>query len=258
MKQPMLIGILLAGLIGLDNAQAAPPPGHWTLTPEVSDEFDGTQPDQTKWQTFNPYYSGPEPGFYAAENALLSNGQLQMMTRFAQSSSPDFPWFTTAHMKSTARVKYGYFETRAKVAATKAVSAFWLYRYTERGTFEIDIVEAGGASPGREKIHHSNAHVYYGDPQFESDHNRISDPRQWQAPAALAEGFHTYGLEWNEREINWYFDGALIRSKANLHWHQPMHVVFTTEVRPGWMGMPSAQELPAAFTLDYVRIWQQR
>ena len=153
-------------------------------------------------------------------------------------------------------VKYGYFEIRAKVMKSRVNCAFWLYRWTENATYEIDIVEIAGAAPGHETSLHSNAHVYYGPAAQENDQTRRSDPKIWQAPAPLANDYHVYGFEWDEKELKWYVDGRLVRTKANTDWNVPMSIILGTEIHANWMGLPEASELPAAFKVDYFRAWR--
>lgn len=43
--------------------------------PEISDEFDGTAINETKWETVNPHYLGPPPTRYNTNNSRLENGE---------------------------------------------------------------------------------------------------------------------------------------------------------------------------------------
>lgn len=135
--------LLIAGM----SAYAAPPSGEgWTKIESLSDEFDGAELDQLKWQNFNPYYSGPPPGMYSPGNVVLSEGRLQMRAR--QEPGVTLTWYSTSLLQSNETIKYGYFEARLKTLPSRINSAFWLYQYTPSGTYEIDIVESGGTAPG--------------------------------------------------------------------------------------------------------------
>ena len=47
-----------------------------------------------------------------------------------------------------------------------------------------------------------------------------------------------------------------VRTLANTWWHQPLHVNFDSETFPNWFGLPDPAELPATFSIDYVRSWR--
>lgn len=257
MPTRILLGLTLA-LATLPALADTPPSGRWHPLPELWDEFNGNALDTNRWETRSPYYQGKQPGQYSQRNVEVNQGVLNLWTR--AETLPNAPAgyhdFTVAHLKSRQPVKYGYFEVKAKAMDAKINSAFWLGRWTETGTYEIDIMEVGGASKGHEYAVHTNTHVFLGDPKLENDRNRISDPYTFEANTRLADGFHVYGLEWDEKELKFYFDNKLIRKKSNTHWHVPMHVLFTTETHPDWMGLPERSDLPHVFQIDYFRAWK--
>lgn len=226
---------------------------------EVWDEFNGKQLDLKKWEDRNPHYPGKKPGMFMPHNVKLEKGELNLYTRMENvpGAPPGYHSFTTAVIRSKKMVKYGYFEVRAKVSKSRAINAFWLYRWMPASTFEIDIFEIAGTSPGHESSLHTNAHVYYGPPERENDKTRRSDPKTWKTPALLANDYHLYGIEWDENEIKWYLDGKVVRTKANTDWRVPMIIQLTTETHPDWVGLPQKHELPAAFKVDYFRAWRK-
>ncbi len=238
---------------------STPPEGRWEPIAEIWDEFDAPRLDTAKWDDRNLYNKGKKPGLFVPRNIQLDNGKLNIWARSENvpGAPSGYHSFTTAAITSSSLVKYGYFEVRAKVMRSRVTNAFWLYRWTETGTYEIDIFEIAGSAPGHERTIHTNTHVYYGAPELENDQNRISDPSKWQAPAPLADEYHIYGLEWNDKELKWYFDDKLISTKANEHWHIPMSIKFSAETWPGWVGLPSKGELPAVFQVNYFRAWKK-
>lgn len=238
---------------------STPPEGRWEPITEIWDEFDGPRLDTAKWDDRNLYYKGKKPGLFVPHNIQLDNGELHIWARAENipGRPPGYHSFTTAAITSTNWVKYGYFEVRAKVMRSSIINAFWLYRWTENGTYEIDILEVSGGGSKHERTIHTNTHVYYGPPELENDRNRISDTADFKSSVPLADGYHVYGFEWNKKELNWYFDDKLIRTKANEHWHVPMSIKFSAETHPGWVGLPSEGELPAAFRVEYFRAWRK-
>ena len=78
----------------------------------------------------------------------------------------------------------------------------------------------------------------------------------WKAPSRLADQYHVYGVEWKAAEIKWYFDGELVHTVPNTHWHQPYHLNFDTETMPDWFGLPAKETLPSTFQINNVRAWR--
>jgi hypothetical protein len=64
--------------------------------------------------------------------------------------------------------------------------------------------------------------------------------------------------EWNKKLIRWYVDGQVVRELENTHWHQPLHLNFDSETMPDWFGLPKKEELPARFSIEYVRAWKEK
>lgn len=245
-------GCTLITLLFMSLTYASPPEhSQWELMPEFSDEFNSGSLNRSKWRDNNPYYSGSPPGIYARENPLVQGGKLLLTGRMKGDK------ITTSIIQSQGNLQYGYLEVRAKASASRLINAFWLYRYTDKATFEIDIVEMAGTAKGHEEKVHTNTHVYYGDPKLENEHNRTSTPYAWPSSKLLRKEFHTYALEWSQNELRWYFDGKIIRRKSNDHFYVPMRVSLTTETFPNWVGLPSRSELPAAMEVDYIRVYKQ-
>jgi beta-glucanase (GH16 family) len=252
--------LLLAVNIFFSLVYAAPPSSaKWEPVREIWDDFNGDSLDQSRWGTHSRHYLGKKPGLYLPRNVTVGDGMLKLWARAETipASPTGYHSFTTAFVSSRKPVLYGYFEVRAKPMMAAIDCAFWFYRWTETGTYEIDVFEIGGTVPKREKIVHTNAHVFVGNPELENDDNRISDPQSWLVKENLADDFHTYGLEWDVNELRYYFDGVLIRRKQNTSWHVPMLVRFAAETQPNWFGLPKEGELPAVFLIDYFHAWRK-
>lgn len=135
-------------------------------------------------------------------------------------------------------------------------STFWFYDQQPDSWTEIDVFELGAGAPLHERSYHMNLHVFL-TPTYQgtiADHIKI--PETWLAPWPLADDYHLYGLEWDEAKIKWYVDDKLIRTVDNTYWHYPLHMNFDTEIMPDWFGLPSDDQLPGTYKIDYVRSWK--
>ena len=95
---------------------AVPPPGY-ELIPELSDEFDGSELDSSKWTT-DPNligWPGRAPGLFDPSNVIVADGTLQLWAQAAKRNDSwpiGFDNYTTSAIHSFARVNQGYFEIR--------------------------------------------------------------------------------------------------------------------------------------------------
>lgn len=255
---------IAAALLALGNWAAwadTPPGGYWEPVPALWDEFNGTTLDDKKWNAEpNRFRPGHKPGMHMARNVVPEGNELVLWSRAENvaNAPPGYRDYTTSSIVAREMMLYGYIEVRAKVSTSRINDAFWLYRWTQTGTYEIDIFEIAGTAPDRQNLLHMNTHVYLGDPDKENDQNRRSRPTRWQHTAPLKDAYHVYGLEWSERELKWYLDGRVIRAEENFHFHQPMKVILSAETHPDWFGLPAAGELPAAYRIDYIRAWKRK
>jgi len=237
------------------DTTACPLPGQWESIPELTDEFEGEKLDATRWWPTNPSWKGRQPGLFSEKNVTVADGKLQLTARAEEIDGPaGYHSFTTAAVKSKVRVKYGYFEIKARAMDSRCSSAFWFYTSEKDWWTEIDVFEIGGRAPGHEDIMHTNVHVFV---TPEDGRRHWSDAGKFKAPGRLADRFHTYGLEWTPEVIRFYFDGEMIRERKNTHWHQALHMNFDSETMPDWFGLPEKQILPSTFSIEYVRSWQR-
>lgn len=263
----------------------------WILNTTMTDEFNGSELDKTKWWIlgengdYRNKWKGRAPGQYAPHNIKVENGNLVLTSQWepsytfanekhqgtyyggtasqADNSQP----ITQACVMSEAFFKYGYMEVRAKIADAPVVSAFWTTGYHS----EIDMFENFGKRPvgnptnrpaSLERKYRTN--VINWDPDISSNHQnwKVEDDMNKR----LAEDYHVYGFEWDKEYIKTYFDGVLLRSVSrqtlenNNQWRHdaPQELWFDNEVF-SWYGLPSQVDLtnPAEFKIDYVRIWQK-
>jgi beta-glucanase (GH16 family) len=232
--------------------------GNWARYDVMSDEFDGTTLDPAKWWPINPTWKGRLPGFFSPANLKVSDGQLHLTMRNEEPPEDlkklGYRTYSCAAVQSKTTVLYGYFEVRAKAMKSAGSSAFWFYNSQPDRWTEIDVLEIGGGAPGFEKKLHMTLHVFH--TPTEKKHWSVGGI--WMSPTPLADDYHVYGLEWDEKEIQFFFDGVLVRKGPNTHWHQPLTLNFDSETMPDWFGLPKDSDLPSTFSVEYVRAWRKK
>jgi beta-glucanase (GH16 family) len=254
MKLRLWVALLCWGTTSL---QADPPEGaKWTPIPEFTDEFDAKELDLKKWQRGNPTWRGREPGLFMDHNISLQNGKLllKMQAETLVNAPAGYHDFSCASVTSRNRIRYGYFEMKAKIMASKGASAFWFFNNTPELWTEIDVFEmCAGGSKEAGKIH-TNVHVMHG-PGISKE---LALPESFLMPDDPSQNFHIYGLEWDLSFIRWYLNGKLVRKQENTHWRQTLYLLFDTEVMDPWFGIPDKATLPSVYEIDYIRAWQKR
>jgi beta-glucanase (GH16 family) len=224
----------------------------------LPDEFDGVALDTEKWWDHNPGWLGRQPGFFYTGNVTVSDGKMHLAMR--KEEPPEMPkdqgyhTYTSAAVRSKDTVRYGYFEVKAKAMASAGSSSFWFYHADPAWWTEIDVFEIGGRAPGYERALNMTLHVM----QTPAEKRHISAGGKFIVPASLADDYHVYGLEWDETNLKFYFDGVLVRRSPNTHWHQPLELNFDSETMPEWFGLPKDEDLPSTYSVEYVRAWKKR
>ncbi|WP_405709176.1 MULTISPECIES: family 16 glycosylhydrolase [unclassified Streptomyces] len=256
-RTPRTLAVVAAGLLALAGgiapqataAEASPPGNGWTLA--FGDEFDGTAVDTDKWtfRTDVKAYSAQRE-----ENVTESGGSLSINLKKEAYAGKDF---TGGGVVSKQRLRYGYYETRARINDGSGWhSSFWLMGGDGSTTFpadqrtEVDGFEIDSVNPT--KLAH-NVHswkgsgvtgpVHYGSGTYDSG----LDLRQW----------HTYGIDWSESGVKFYLDGTLKYTApyTPAQWTHDYTAVWLTSIAYGTV--PDATRLPSAMQFDYVRYWQR-
>jgi beta-glucanase (GH16 family) len=231
--------------------------GGWTIYQPMSDDFNGTSLDPSKWKTNIAGWPGRPPALFVAHDVEVSNGTLRITMRKEPDSVEDaklgFHDYTTGAVQSTTTVLYGYFEVRAKAMKSAGSSGFWLAFKDEKNWNEIDVFEMGGRPPANPKRVFMSGHIFMEDGVAI---NR-NDTRSATMESNVADGFHTYGLNWSPDSIEFFIDGRLRRHLKNTSWHVPATIILDAEIQGDWWGLPKDSDLPSVFFIDYVRAWKK-
>lgn len=235
-----------------------------------SDEFNGPTLDLNKWsfQTGDGCdmnlcgWGNNELEYYtnSTDNISVNNGLLSINARRQTINNRNY---TSGKIltKNKFDFKYGYIEARMKLPTGKGMwPAFWMLptdnvygAWPTSG--ELDIMESLG---------HATSTVYgtihYGNPWP----NNSSSSKQFDLPLSSFDGgYHTIGLEWNEKDIKWMIDGYIYSQKTTLDvspfkwpFDQKFHFIINLAVGGNWPGNPDGSTiLPQTFTIDYVRVY---
>jgi beta-glucanase (GH16 family) len=237
-------------------------------------------PDNTKWNYESGFVRNQEPQYYTVkrlENCRVENGMLIIEAKKEQypnaayqpgsekwDQKEKFAHYTSASLitKGKKEWKYGRMEIRAKVPSGLGTwPAFWMLG-TDRGPVkwpncgEIDIMEFLGRDSTR--VHGT---VHYADSTGTYRH-------QGEEPVVgkPADGFHIYAIEWNDKQIAFYYDSLKYFVFDYKNTPYPSGQMFQKKYylllnlalgHPGaWAGPLDDGALPSKYFIDYVRVYQ--
>lgn len=242
-----------------------------------SDEFDKEGPlDPAKWRFENGFVRNQEHQWYQPDNAVCKDGILRFEARREKRPNPRYEpgssaWQTSrefieytsssANTRGLASWLYGRFEIRAKVDARKgAWPAIWMLgnagRWPANG--EIDIMEYYSD--------HILANFCWVAPSGRQAWNTGKFPMATFA-ADFAEKFHTWRMDWDERQISIFIDDKLYNTQdlsktlnrgdpADNPFKRPMYLLLNLAIGGTNGGDPSNTRFPITYEVDYVRIYQ--
>ncbi|TYK66254.1 Ig-like domain-containing protein [Colwellia echini] len=295
-KLKMLFPLAIS-FLSINNAAAVdiPPPlsdpnnnGDWVINPNVSDEFNADSFDRNVWFNqgengqWNGQWRGRAPSEYNPDNIRVENGYVYLTARWdpnynfsngngggnSQSgiSYGEVAPVTTAALLGKNTFQYGYMEMRSMAANGPISSSYWT---TGRGG-ETDAFESYGWNPNNRwssKRFHTSFH------DWRVPGSSTYGTRIWDNAHILdfnvADGFHTYGFEWDPNYVAIYIDGALIncvtRAEMGNAW-------VATAPHRAWIDMEifdwevRAEDLRSEhfngingidFVIDYARVYQR-
>lgn len=246
----------------------------WQPVAGLSDEFEGTTLDQSKWQdepVANGWsWYGRAPGLFQASNVSVRDGEMQVVvSKLPAPVVRGGKTFTHqgAIVRSLQAGQPGwYYECRMKANATVMSSTFWLV--TKPGgpkKLELDIQECVGLITDQtakwakkwDRIHHANLIDWTKQPKVQLQNSVPT-------PTANSERFYVYGAWWKSpEEVRFYLDGKYVYSiNPKIAWDEPSFIQMAVEVYD-WNPVPSDGGLVASGTLDqrttrydWVRVWR--
>jgi beta-glucanase (GH16 family) len=231
--------------------------GGWVVYEPLSDDFDGTHLDTSKWRTHIEGWPGRPPALFVDHDVEVSHGTLQITMRKEPVSSEyakmGYHDYSTGAVQSIESVLYGYFEVRAKAGKSAGSCAFLFAHKDDKNWNEIDVFEMGGALPA------STSRVYMSVHNFLENGLEVNlhSSKLVKMRSNVADEFHVYGLDWSADSLDFYIDGRLRRQLPNTSWHIPATVIFDAETQVDWFGMPRDSDLPSVYLVDYLHAWKK-
>jgi beta-glucanase (GH16 family) len=236
-----------------------------------NDEFDGTAgspPNSATWSpTVGAKWGVNELECYTSSpnNVLLDgHGHLSLIARREASCGGTSYTSGRVETRDKRSWRYGYFEIRAKMPTGAGMwPAIWMLGpngITEwPASGETDIVEVVSGEPGRV---HTNVHgINAAGTHWEA--GWAGPGRSYDYPGGnLADGYHTYGLDWSANALRYYFDGILVRtiSKSDVPvwlWDKPFYLILCVAVGSTG-GDPARGTFPQEMSVDYVRVYASK
>ena len=258
--------------------------GSWVLNEEVSDEFEGTSIDTTKWfvegQNGDYYiWKGRAPSQYVPHSVVVENGKLKIITQwepeynFVKESYADgahkdtygvhegkpMP-VTTGAVVSKKRFLNGYMEIKSKAPHAAITAAFWAIGFEQ----ELDMYEQMGAPKIAKEGSITNNMNRTAVHDWSPPSTRPTKAFGYDEtlPYVTSDDFHIYGVEWGEDYLKIYRDGEFVegftQDELGIDWvlNNPMEIWIDSEIFK-WIGVPHKEELPATFETEYMRVWQK-
>jgi len=259
-KNGLLALVLLSLIMACTPTKVVAPEGWEVLW---HDEFDGRKINQDYW-TYDIGgwgWGNGEAQYYTSrqENARIEDGLLIIE---AHQEKFEGSYYTSARLKTQGlqEFQYGRIEARLKVPSGKGLwPAFWMLGSNFNGENwpdcgEIDIMEYIGKEPD---LILGTLHG----PGYSGATGISSWNRQTYN---IADEFHTYAIEWDENQIDWFYDGQLYHTvnKADVgerEWvfDQPFFIILNLAVGgqlPGPVALDTV--FPTQYLVDYVRVFQ--
>ncbi|MEN8076617.1 immunoglobulin-like domain-containing protein [Clostridioides difficile] len=226
----------------------------WTLVME--DEFEGDQLDTSKWTVRGKEYKT----YHRSDMVSVEDGKLklgierepdgQVVLGRIDNHDENF-----SENKTKFDQKYGFFEVSAKIPPTEQTYfAFWMFNYpgvfnvdgTGREGTEIDITETVFQGDSTESTLHWDG--------YERWHKSESSHRK-SAPN-IHDGFHRYGLEWDEDTLKFYFDGKLTWTYEGpaVPWVKEI-LILSSGLGMWGEGNINNADLPYVAEVDWVRVY---
>ncbi len=268
---------------------------NWELVPNVSDEFNDTLINDTKWNWRPPWgtFHGQPLLSEACLTTEADNRRIQdgiLILSATDDSSDCFKWdgteydkpYTVGAMYSKNTVKYGYFEIKIKIPQFNTDSTtqgfgpnFWMWPLSPYSTSEIgdvlwseiDFFEIDGFSNRFTcNVHYQELLGLGGMPE-DTLKWHLREPDEFgffpnDRPEMDFSTWHIFSCAWDPDSITFYVDGEKIVTTENYPSQlKPMNILIdinTPAINFGRAELSETAELPYNYEIDYIRVYQKK
>lgn len=235
-------------------------PGSWRQT--LSDEFNGTSLDRTKWVTSGNFLCCDGGRSQKTGANSYNNGQLEYMTDGANLSfsggamtitakretAPNGGAWTSGQVVSKQSFTYGYIETRATLPALKGFQpSLWTWAVP------------GSSAPNHDE---TDGYEYYSDNHtklYLTSHAGSGGSCTITPSFDPSTGMHVYGVNIQPDGTSWYIDGNPVCVRAGHPTANGTNIIDYLAVLQYPRIQPSQQADPSTViethTVDYIRSW---
>ncbi|KXX66599.1 family 16 glycosylhydrolase [Flammeovirga sp. SJP92] len=290
----LVVFVLISGrTFAQQPTKTSDPSDVWEIRWSASDEFNGDNPDWSKWIKTGNLPNTTAWKWDNDSNVKIENGVAALTMRQNPNNASDGgTYFKSGILKSYQTFTYGYYEAKIKGAdiGEGVCPSFWLFSNFDYSVgngktvySEIDVVE----------LQQFDWYEGHQDDIYDMDHNLHAvvmqngtgvwrRPKQhpeeqlnkFRAPWDPTKDYHIYGCEVNETEIIWYVDGNEVARKPNTYWYRPMNVTLSLGLRKPFVEFynnrnnavnpetdPDAKAklpgMPTTMYVEYVRVWEK-
>lgn len=238
------------------------------------DEFSGTRVDPERWTVRDDTTLSFDQARIQADAVEVRDGRLRITARADQAGDPERP-VTTGYLDTIGHFaqQHGRWEVRARLPVDPGRSralwpAFWLRASDLPG--EIDVVEAWGTPTSRQRTAMAEQYAWtvHEDTTAPPGYRRVGG---WgRAAEPLADGFHTYAVDWTPGCLRFSLDGRTTgfvdldrEPRLRRALDGPVDIRLNLQVGSDYWGRldrdrPSTTRLPATFEIDHVRVFRPR
>jgi beta-glucanase (GH16 family) len=238
---------------GTAGGAGGPSNGPFTLA--WQDDFDSF--DASAWQLQTFTWDGNQAQF-STQNAAVSNGVLTIsLTAAAEGAAKPY---LGVEMRSVKTLTYGKVSARMRFAAGSGVVSGLVLFYTPYPNCdwnEIDIEHLGKSSTTSQL----NAQVFLGTPapNCTASVTPTQDPQVVDLGFDAEADFHLYDIEWTPDSVNYFADGALLRTWAtNISYLKLPETILLTiwaSNAADWAGPLTATSAPTSAEVDWIKVY---
>ena len=271
------IAFMMTLFCGVICAQTPANDQNWQLNTGLSDEFNGTSLDGTKWQALDcPTGVGANWGgssAFSSQNVSVSGGILNLKCDGPASQGFCFNYplqnivgYKTAGIWSlNESYSYGYLEIYAQLPgfidgngvahADKFWPAIWTYHQEFTGSCETDHDELDIMDQCCNEYSDAKT-IGYGGYDHDVNCTAIGWPTSlYTNSVPLCNSYHKYAVEWNTNKVIFYFDDLPLHEIYTSVSMNPMKAVIDLQL-DGSSNFYSGAPFPEYMNLDYYRYYQ--